>query len=285
MKRYSSGMYVRLAFAVAAHLEPEILIVDEVLAVGDAEFQRKCLGKMGEVAAGGRTVLFVSHNMGAVRGSARAPSLLDHGGIVAEGAPAEAVGEYLSLTGVEQSGGLAVIPDDARRLHTVTREASLRSATVTDVEGRGITSVRLGQSFRISLVVEAERELSDIVLEVGISTPDGIQVATVESSDRDGRAVTLEPGLNEVEVELTITLLPGEYNLDLAVFRANGMPTDYVVGAFRLTALNVPGVEGEEAWPWEGVRGFVRPASRWSEPRPLAKSPEIPAEVSTRHPS
>ena len=71
VKRYSSGMYVRLAFAVAAHLEPEILIVDEVLAVGDAEFQKKCLGKMGEVARGGRTVLFVSHNMGAVQASVR----------------------------------------------------------------------------------------------------------------------------------------------------------------------------------------------------------------------
>ncbi len=67
VKRYSSGMYVRLAFAVAAHLEPEILVVDEVLAVGDAEFQKKCLGKMSEVAGQGRTVLFVSHNMGAVR--------------------------------------------------------------------------------------------------------------------------------------------------------------------------------------------------------------------------
>src|SRR6185436_3768769 len=68
VKRYSSGMYVRLAFAVAAHLEPEILVIDEVLAVGDAEFQKKCLGKMGEVADHGRTVLFVSHNLGALLG-------------------------------------------------------------------------------------------------------------------------------------------------------------------------------------------------------------------------
>src|SRR5262249_52431672 len=79
VKRYSSGMYVRLAFAVAAHLEPEILVVDEVLAVGDAEFQRKCLGKMGEVASGGRTVLFVSHNMGAVRQLCRNVVWLENG--------------------------------------------------------------------------------------------------------------------------------------------------------------------------------------------------------------
>ncbi len=79
MKHYSSGMYMRLAFAVAAHLEPEILLVDEVLAVGDAAFQKKCLGKMGEVAGEGRTVLFVSHNMGAVINLCHTSLLLDHG--------------------------------------------------------------------------------------------------------------------------------------------------------------------------------------------------------------
>jgi lipopolysaccharide transport system ATP-binding protein len=82
VKRYSSGMYVRLAFAVAAHLEPEILLVDEVLAVGDIAFQKKCLGKMGEVAKGGRTVLFVSHNMGAVRNLCQSAIWLDNGQIV-----------------------------------------------------------------------------------------------------------------------------------------------------------------------------------------------------------
>jgi lipopolysaccharide transport system ATP-binding protein len=84
VKHYSSGMYVRLAFAVAAHLEPEILVVDEVLAVGDAEFQKKCLGKMGEVAQGGRTVLFVSHNMNAVESLCRRVAYLDHGRLVEE---------------------------------------------------------------------------------------------------------------------------------------------------------------------------------------------------------
>src|SRR5207237_448453 len=79
VKRYSSGMYVRLAFAVAAHLEPEILIVDEVLAVGDAEFQKRCLGKMSEVAGGGRTVLFVSHNMASVRSLCESAILLESG--------------------------------------------------------------------------------------------------------------------------------------------------------------------------------------------------------------
>jgi lipopolysaccharide transport system ATP-binding protein len=95
VKRYSSGMYVRLAFAVAAHLEPEILIVDEVLAVGDAEFQNKCLGKMGEVARGGRTVLFVSHNMVAVKNLCKRGVLLSAGKIAAYGTIEDAVSCYM----------------------------------------------------------------------------------------------------------------------------------------------------------------------------------------------
>jgi lipopolysaccharide transport system ATP-binding protein len=96
VKRYSSGMYVRLAFAVAAHLEPEILIVDEVLAVGDADFQKKCLGKMGEVTHEGRTVLFVSHNMQAIRKLCKTCFLLNHGGIELLGSVDDVINRYLS---------------------------------------------------------------------------------------------------------------------------------------------------------------------------------------------
>src|SRR5437764_1721956 len=97
VKRYSSGMYVRLAFAVAAHLEPEILIVDEVLAVGDASFQQKCLGRMHSVAHEGRTVLFVSHNLGAVQMLCTRAILLRNGEIVAEGPPSSTVATYLNF--------------------------------------------------------------------------------------------------------------------------------------------------------------------------------------------
>lgn len=99
VKRYSSGMYVRLAFAVAAHLEPEILIVDEVLAVGDAKFQKKCLGKMGEVADEGRTILFVSHNMAAVQNLCRRGLVLANGTMQFKGSQAEAIDSYLGALG------------------------------------------------------------------------------------------------------------------------------------------------------------------------------------------
>jgi lipopolysaccharide transport system ATP-binding protein len=114
VKRYSSGMYVRLAFAVAAHLESEILIVDEVLAVGDAEFQKKCLGKMGEVSKGeGRTVLFVSHNLSAVETLCNKGIVLQHGALVAEGNAKEMVKRYLELGTGQNRKFEAQRPDDA----------------------------------------------------------------------------------------------------------------------------------------------------------------------------
>lgn len=123
VKRYSSGMYVRLAFAVAAHLEPEILVVDEVLAVGDVQFQKKCLGKMGEVAKGGRTVLFVSHNMQAIRMLCSRCVLLQDGTIKANGDPEVVTSSYMSAddksTG-EKSWSLETAPgDDSLRLVSI----------------------------------------------------------------------------------------------------------------------------------------------------------------------
>jgi lipopolysaccharide transport system ATP-binding protein len=108
VKRFSSGMYVRLAFAVAAHLETEILIVDEVLAVGDAEFQKRCLGKMSQVAQGGRTVLFVSHNMGSIRRLTRRCILLDHGKVMVDAAVETAIDSYLKQAAEGISGGVFV---------------------------------------------------------------------------------------------------------------------------------------------------------------------------------
>ena len=119
VKRYSSGMYVRLAFAVAAHLEPEILVVDEVLAVGDAEFQKKCLGKMHDVAAGGRTVLFVSHNLGAVSALCQRALLLSDGQLVFQGGTAEVTERYLSTRA--EDANLTFAADPARPSITAVR--------------------------------------------------------------------------------------------------------------------------------------------------------------------
>jgi lipopolysaccharide transport system ATP-binding protein len=146
VKRYSSGMYVRLAFAVAAHLEPEILIVDEVLAVGDAAFQKKCLGKIGEVAGHGRTVLFVSHNMGAVANLCTRAILLDGGRVAADGPAASVVGRYIELGRVAQ--GEVAWPDPA----TAPGNAKVRLRAVRVLSGGAVTAdAQIDQPVRVEV--------------------------------------------------------------------------------------------------------------------------------------
>jgi lipopolysaccharide transport system ATP-binding protein len=128
VKRYSSGMYVRLAFAVAAHLEPEILIVDEVLAVGDAEFQSKCLGKMRDVAGDGRSILFVSHNMSAVRQLCSRGILLEKGGVAFDGLAAEAITDYIHAGRTQAAYHRTAPPDAAKPCLTRAAIAELGSS-------------------------------------------------------------------------------------------------------------------------------------------------------------
>ena len=146
MKRYSSGMYVRLAFAVAAHLEPEILILDEVLAVGDAGFQKKCLGKMEDVAKGGRTVLFVSHNMTAIQGFCSKCYLLSSGQLVAEGSPRSVVERYFSDV---SSGTLTSLAD--RKDRQGTGEIHFLEVSIRDAKGRSIDAALTGQDIDIAI--------------------------------------------------------------------------------------------------------------------------------------
>jgi hypothetical protein len=144
----------------------------------------------------------------------------------------------------------------------------LRRVAMTDDGGRRISSVQMGQPFRVTLVFEAERDLDECVADVGISTPDGQRVATMQSVDREWRPLSLTKGLNEVEVEVAVTLLPGEYALDVGIYDARGTVIDFVPGAFRFTGVNVP-VEGQESWPWANIWGYVRPESSWSDARAL----------------
>jgi lipopolysaccharide transport system ATP-binding protein len=152
VKRYSSGMYVRLAFAVAAHLEPEILIVDEVLAVGDAQFQKKCLGRMHEVARAGRTVLFVSHNMGAINQLCTRAILLNHGKISSQGDPTEITSNYLRSENAQWSArdwpDVNTAPGD-----NVVRLVSVRVIHLNQTEIAGAIDVRQSVGIEILYLV------------------------------------------------------------------------------------------------------------------------------------
>ncbi len=152
VKRYSSGMYVRLAFAVAAHLEPEVLVVDEVLAVGDVQFQKKCMGKMGEVAKGGRTVLFVSHNMTAVQGLCQRAILLNQGNVLLDGESKPVIDRYLQT--VDQ---IAAIPLADRRDRQGNQVIKFNAFELRDDAGSPITVAYSGQNVVVALEYQSDR--------------------------------------------------------------------------------------------------------------------------------
>jgi lipopolysaccharide transport system ATP-binding protein len=214
VKRYSSGMYVRLAFAVAAHLEPEILIVDEVLAVGDAEFQKKCLNKMGDVAHQGRTILFVSHNMGAVQNLCRWAVLLEHGRLRMLGTARDVVARYL-----EASDTAASTPLAERRDRTGEGRFRFEEVTLLDSAGRPRAYAITGEDLylRLRLRVPGNGGPLPTPLEIGVAVrePQGLRITEV-ASHFTGES----PGTGAAAREITchvprLPLLPASYRLDL----------------------------------------------------------------------
>lgn len=260
VKRYSSGMYIRLAFAVAAHLESEILFVDEVLSVGDVEFQQKCLGKMSDISKGGRTVIFVSHNMNAIKALCNRAILLKAGYMSSQGDVDQVVADYLQVNDPLKQAG--IILEDVYRVKTGDT-AILRRATLHDAAGKQVTQIFLGQTIRISLVYEVKEIVERVAIEVGISTVDGLRVATICNLDREGAPLYFGRGLHQIAVEIDMDLLPGKYVVD-AMFNdlGKGVTLDWVQHMLKFTALNVAEASNDH-YPWNIVRGYVRPPSTW----------------------
>src|SRR5262249_5079408 len=149
---YSSGMYIRLAFAVAAHLEPEILIIDEVLAVGDVAFQKKCVGKMGDVAKEGRTILFVSHNLASLKQLCATSYWLNGGQINAKGSTANVVSSYLASLDTGKEVRSAIFPEDT------SKESQLRSARVLNTSREEINNFGCDDPVVVELVYQVHRQ-------------------------------------------------------------------------------------------------------------------------------
>jgi len=269
VKRFSSGMYVRLAFAVAAHLETDILIVDEVLAVGDHAFQQKCLGTMRAVAGSGRTVLFVSHNMPSVTTLCDRAILLDSGRVVADGVVEDVVHSYLRVGEVVDG----VIPDTDRVVGT--KEILFRRVGLLDMDGNRVGETLFGQPVRVRLAFEVLEPVRDAAFEVGISDAGGTRIVTATTLDRGGSPLSFDRGKWEIDVEVETALLPHEYQIDLAVHHwlDSKLTIDWVEGALTFRALDV-GTDAADhyvrfspRYSLSGVRGYVRPASRWGSPR------------------
>ncbi len=220
VKRYSSGMRVRLAFAVAAHLDPEILLVDEVLAVGDAEFQRKCLGKMRDVAHSGRTVLFVSHNMAAVQNLCTRVLLLEDGRIVRDGEPGPVVGEYLRSFAAA-SGTRDLSPPSIER--SGTGEARLESVEILTSDGTAAPVIEMGEGIRVRLTIASKVDIPAATVGIGLFDDDGLRICSLQSVEATGFTVDLQAGSKTV-VECVVpqmNLMPGVYVLNLLVRRSS----------------------------------------------------------------
>jgi lipopolysaccharide transport system ATP-binding protein len=213
VKRYSSGMYVRLAFSVAAHLEPEILIVDEVLAVGDAQFQKKCLGKMEEVGNQGRTVLFVSHNMGVISQLCSTCVWLDKGEIKKIGQTGSVVNAYM-LNGVSELSGEMIFPDDSGKI------AQLNKMSLLDQEGKLTQKFDCDSSINIKFDILVRKPLPGLYGYIGIFKPDGTQVLVSDSFDAaNANPLDSMPiGINTFSVTLPPrTLGHGDYRIHFSM--------------------------------------------------------------------
>jgi lipopolysaccharide transport system ATP-binding protein len=269
VKHYSSGMYLRLAFAVAAHLEPDILIVDEVLAVGDASFQRKCLGKMDAVARGGRTVLFVSHNMDAVRRLCSRCIFLTQGSITDSGDPADVVTRYLSSR-AERLAGMAwthlanaARSGDGRVHFRAVRYTSHNTETAYALYPFG--------PFELELLLDSDQDRPLESLAVYLRTQDGVKLINADSISI-GRPLQLTRGLNQVRLCIEqLCLMPGVYSVGLWAADAVGSAYDHVEGGF---AVEVVSVAQRELGTTPAANGLVPCRFEVGTPVPVAAMPE-----------
>ncbi len=258
VKRYSSGMYMRLAFAVAAHLEPEIMLVDEVLAVGDAGFQKKCLGKMSEVATAGRTVFFVSHNMGAVSKLCQKGIVLDRGRVAYVGDKTDAIDFYLkSLTGPESHASIGTRSD--RKGNGFLRMVDFSFVDDESAEPRPV----LACSEPLCLRIRYESRGGGFAGRFMVGIYNSLDICPIFlDSHVDAALPSRFPPKGEITIRLSpeFALVPGIYNVNVAAF-ANGEMADYVVGALSLEVTQGD-FFGSGKFPEGKSQCYVR--NRWS---------------------
>jgi lipopolysaccharide transport system ATP-binding protein len=260
VKRYSSGMYLRLAFAVAAHLEPEILVVDEVLAVGDAEFQKKCLGKMSEVAEEGRTVLFVSHNMSAIARLTGETIVLEEGRIALSASTNEAIDYYLSAN-LSQAGEVHWSDADAQGAKGPFHPRALR---VLDHQGRISDKILSTKPFLVEFEYQLDQAIKGLRTGLYLSTTQGDPVFTTFDLDapEDFETNAVRPaGIHVSRCKFPANMLnEGRFVLGVnaSSFRIQSYYTNEQALSFMVDGTGAPGSH----WP-ERRRGPLRPALEW----------------------
>ena len=207
VKFYSSGMYVRLAFAVAANLEPDILIVDEVLAVGDADFQKKCLGKMQDVAGQGRTVIFVSHSMDSVRKLCSRAILLEKGKVIYDGEVSKGIGKYLNPNAVKSAGVYKFKKDNKKKAQFVKIEFYNQNNEKT-------SHFKNNEDWKVAMNLYSNISVAKALVRLEIFSNDDTLIFATSSSDSKNIINNIEKGASIYEVSMPNNLLvPGDYYL------------------------------------------------------------------------
>ncbi len=248
VKNYSSGMYVRLGFSVAINVDPDILLIDEVLAVGDAEFQRKCTEKIADMHAAGKTIVLVSHSLPSVRAICDQVVLLEHGKIRAMGAPGEIIDEYLSDAYADSTTILGVA-------RAGSGEVRVESVDLIDAGGNTVDHVRTGDAVRLRFHYRAQVPIDEIIIGMALHTLSGIEVSAT-STRRAGLVCAQVDGGGFVDLEIPrLLLVPGAYRLTTGVAdRTNTHMYDSAQNLFRF--------EVEPGWPHE-ENGVVSLGGRW----------------------
>jgi len=259
IKRYSSGMRVRLAFAVAAHLRPEILIVDEVLAVGDAAFQKRCIGKMSDVARGGSTLLFVSHNMKTVRRLCPRSVMLSGGRLIAAGPTEDVVGAYLKSA--DRSGSLEKLPEV---LAALPRDPSFRLVEVcVRQQGRATTAVGNGEPVEIEMIYDVLEYTAGLRVYFDLCDEDHERlVRSFHDDDADTMDVTAPGRYRSVATLPACLLAPLDYRLVLhaTVHNVRSLTGDGI--AIDLSVAPTSPIN--RAYPHEPVRAKLQPLVPWT---------------------
>jgi len=265
VKWYSSGMYVRLGFAVAAHLEADVLLVDEVLAVGDAEFQARCLRRIHELRERGTTIIFISHDLGTVERMCRRAVLLRRGAVVAEGDARDIVTEYQQSVTDEQLARPSLAPDAARSI-------AIRGLRAAGQDGRDKGVARTGERIRLELAVRTVQPVTDAVAEVKIySYDDGVLLFECRTPDS---GISLASGDHVVRFDIeSLGLLPGAYTLGAIVRRSGATAAvDWWFGRTTLHVDGGPAAGGQFHLPY-----------RWSVDSPASPDASAPdVEMSRR---
>ena len=260
VKRYSTGMKVRLAFSVAAHLDPEILIVDEVLAVGDASFQDKCLNKMNSISEEGRTILFVSHQLQWINELCERCILIEDGKIIMDDNSTTVIDRYLKNTDQRDSHGSKSLLD--LRSNYNTGALQIKKIALTGENKKVKNEFYFKEKITVKLWIDIKQNLKNCNISVMIGDLRGKRIIYSESGSIGSFNGFINQGIHTSITEIKSNLLPGNFSIYLGIGKDNGQTLEWLERVLDFKVLKI-GKDSESNYKWDTVHGYVNDDSNW----------------------